>query len=217
MSPTHTHPEVDTIGSNALTPHNVLNKDIVLVLNKNWRAVNVVSPVAAFNQLFVGAATVLLVDDHCFQPVSIDEWLKLPVRDQDWSVGTSRGRVRVPTVIILTKYDKIHKKRVRFSKRAVFERDGGRDQYTGEFVPLERGNLDHVIPKSRGGKKSWDNIVWTAKPTNSKKSNKTPEEAGLQLIRKPVVPTEVLLPEQLIQNKHGIKEWDMVLKKPKGK
>lgn len=194
-------------------PNNLLDKDIVLVLNKNWQAINVVSPAAAFNQLFVGAATALRVEGDYFQPVRIEEWLQLPVRAEDWSVGTPRGRIRVPLVIILTNYDKVHKKKIRFSKRGIFERDGGRDQYTGEFVPLEEGNLDHVVPKAKGGKRNWENIVWTAKPTNSKKRDRTPEEAGLKLIKKPTAPKAEVHPAQLIVNKHNIKEWDLVLKK----
>jgi len=195
----------------------IIDKEIVLVLNKHWRAVNVVTPMAAFNQLFVGAATPLVINSDYFEAVTMETWLQLPVREDDWYVGTPKGKIRVPVVIILTKYDKVHKKKLRFSKKGIFERDRGICQYTGEYIPLEKGNLDHVTPKSKGGKKEWNNIVWTAREINTKKSNRTPREAGLDLLRQPKAPNREYLPEELITNRYGIAEWDLLLKrKPSG-
>jgi len=193
----------------------IIDKEIVLVLNKHWRAVNVVTPVAAFNQLFVGAATPLVINSDYFEAVTMETWLQLPVRENDWYVGTPRGKIRIPVVIILTRYDKVHKKKLRFSKKGVFDRDQGICQYTGKYVPLQEGNLDHVLPKSKGGKKEWRNIVWTAKEVNTGKSNRTPREAGLSLLRKPDAPKREYLPEELITNRYGIAEWDLLLKKRK--
>lgn len=191
----------------------ILHKQIVLVLNKNWQAINIVTPVQAFNQLCVGAATALHVDeDDIIGPVRLKDWMELPVREKDWSIGTPHGKIRVPVVIILSKFDKVPKKKLKFSRRAVYERDNGVDQYTGEYVPYENGNLDHVNPKSNGGEKDWSNIVWTAIETNSRKKNRTPEQAGLKLIRSPVIPkTETMVTDKIF-NVLGIKEWDHFLK-----
>lgn len=194
----------------------VLNKEIVLVLNKQWQAIDVITPVQAFNQLCAGASTALNFEENGYlEPVRFDKWRKLPVREKDWAIGTSSGPIRVPVVVLLCNFDKVPKKKVKFSRRAVFERDGGIDQYTGEVVPYEKGNLDHVIPKSNGGKRDWNNIVWTSIPTNAKKRNRTPEQAGMRLLKKPVKPTQVRLVSDSIVNKHGITEWDMFLKKKK--
>lgn len=197
---------------------NILNKEIVLVLNKKWEAIDVITPVQAFNQLCAGASTALnFEEDGNLEPVKFEKWIKLPVREKDWYIGTPRGQVRVPVVVLLCNFDRIPKKKVKFCRRAVFERDGGRDQYTGEIVPYDKGNLDHVIPKSKGGKRDWNNIVWTSVNTNSKKKNRTPEQAGMRLIKTPVKPDKEVLISDTIVNTHGISEWEMFLRKKKVK
>ena len=104
-------------------------------------------------------------------------------------------------------------KRPKFSSRAIWERDGGVDQYTGEKLskPTD-GNIDHVIPRSRGGKTTFDNCVLTAKKTNTDKADRTPAEAGLKLLKNPVVPP--LMPtSKYIRNKHKVPEWEHFLEK----
>jgi 5-methylcytosine-specific restriction endonuclease McrA len=77
------------------------------------------------------------------------------------------------------------------TKEAIRKRDGGIDQYTGKVLSWKDGNIDHVIPRAQGGKNTFENMVWCHKDINSKKADKTPEQAGLKLIRKPYAPKSI--------------------------
>ncbi|MGF1657571.1 MAG: HNH endonuclease [Verrucomicrobiales bacterium] len=188
-----------------------LNKATVLVLNRNWQAINVRTPAEAFCQMCTGSVTALDIDaEGSMRPVRWSEWLELPVRENDVSILTPRGLIRVPTVIVLARYSRVPKKRPRFSAKAIWERDGHRCQYTGRVLKAGEGNIDHVIPRSRGGKTSWDNCVLASKEVNTKKGNRLPEEIGLRLLKAPKAPVEVPT-TILIRNHHKIPDWDHFL------
>jgi 5-methylcytosine-specific restriction endonuclease McrA len=167
---------------------NVL-RDQVLVLNRNWQAIDVITVETAFCNLVRGVATA--IDTEAMRPVTWSEWMSLPVRETDKSIGTTHGHVRVPTVIACTSYDRMPKKSPKLNSANIRKRDGGRCQYTNRLLAPHEGNLDHVVPKSRGGKDTWTNLVWSSKEINQKKGDKTPEEAGLRLLRRPQAPREV--------------------------
>lgn len=189
----------------------VLCKATVLVLNRNWQAINVKSPQEAFGMLATDTATGLdISDDGTMQPVRWKDWLKLPIRETDNVVRTVRGEIRVPTVIVLANFAKVPKKRPKFGTRGIWERDGGKCQYTGKVLKPGEGNIDHIIPRSRGGKSTWENCVLAHKDVNSKKGSKLPEEAGLRLLRKPIAPREVPV-SALIKNQHRVKDWELFL------
>lgn len=191
---------------------NVLNKAIVLVLNRNWQAINVRTPAEAFCQMATGVATALEVEgENQIRPVAWDEWLTLPVRPQDEAVHTVRGVVRVPSVIVIANFAKVPKKRPKLSARNIRERDGNRCQYTGAVLHPNEGSIDHVVPRSRGGKNAWDNCVWASKAVNSKKGNRLPQEAGLKLLSAPRVPKD-LPATALIRNAHGVADWKWFVK-----
>jgi 5-methylcytosine-specific restriction endonuclease McrA len=97
-----------------------------------------------------------------------------------------------PAIIILKSY--IRKKPLvpRFNFRGIFRRDTFHCQYSGAILPSSQLTVDHIIPKARGGKSTWDNCVTASLAINAAKGNRTPEEAGLKLIRKPVAPTDSL-------------------------
>ena len=76
----------------------------------------------------------------------------------------------------------------RVTRQAIFERDGGVCQYTGEHVGRGGGNLDHVVPRDKGGRDSFENLVWAKKEINSLKANRLPHEVGLRLRRAPRAP-----------------------------
>src|ERR1035441_6216875 len=91
-----------------------------------------------------------------------------------------RGQIRVPTVIVAVNYAKVPKKRPKLCAKAIRERDGNRCQYTGRLLHPNEGSLDHVVPRSRGGKDAWENLVWSAKEVNQRKADRLPREAGLR-------------------------------------
>lgn len=189
----------------------ILHRSTVLVLNRNWQAIHVKTPADAFCMMAAGAATGLDVQgDEQIIPVRWDDWLTLEVRDEDGAVQTPRGPVRVPTVVVAAHYDQIPIRRPRFGIRGIWERDGGICQYTGRKLEPGEGNIDHVVPLSRGGASSWDNCVLSHREVNSRKADRLPHEVGLHLLRKPQVPRPIPA-TALIRNHYGILDWQRFL------
>lgn len=189
----------------------MLTKSIVLVLNRHWQAIDSKTPMESFSMMAAGNATAL--DIHTggdMRPVTWDDWLKLDVRAGDVSIGTVHGPVRVPSVLVLARFDKVPKRRPKFCAKAIWERDGGTCQYTGRKLRPHEGNIDHIIPVSRGGPSNWENCVLADRKINSRKGNKLPEEAGLKLLRRPVAPREIPV-TQLIKNHYRVRDWEMFL------
>ena len=162
----------------------------VLVLNRLWQAVNVCSVRRALILLFQGHAQVVFGDDNgAFQTFNFLEW-------QDFSrhqphaecIHAISFKLRVPRVILLLMFDHQPKKEVKFTRHNIFERDRNTCQYCGEAFDRRDLNLDHVIPRDRGGPTTWENIVCSCVDCNTCKANRTPQEAGLRLIRKPKRP-----------------------------
>ena len=96
--------------------------------------------------------------------------------------------IRVPSVATLTRPVGNIKRGVKFSRINVFTRDGYRCQYCGDKKTASELNYDHVIPRHRGGKTIWENIVASCYDCNGRKANRTPEEAGMRLRRAPYKP-----------------------------
>ena len=189
----------------------VIHKNIVLVLNRNWQAINVTTPAMAFCQMVGDVATgldILGVDSMI--PTKWADWMSLPVREGDNAVGTSRGSFRVPTVIVLSNFERMPLARPKLSVRNLWLRDGGRCQYSGRELAPGEGNVDHVLPRSRGGGTTWGNCVLADRRINTRKADRTPEEAGLKLVRCPQEP-RVVPATALLRNHHGIADWEVFL------
>jgi 5-methylcytosine-specific restriction endonuclease McrA len=189
----------------------ILNKSIVLVLNRNWQAINIRTPQDAFCMMATNVATALEIEgENHIRPVTWDEWITLPIREGDNLVRTARGAIRVPTVIVAVNFARVPKKRPRLCAKTIRERDGNRCQYTGKVLNPDEGSLDHVLPRSRGGKDTWENLVWSSKDVNTRKGNRLPHEAGLKLISVPRAPKELPV-TLLIRNAHDVAEWNLFL------
>jgi 5-methylcytosine-specific restriction endonuclease McrA len=192
--------------------NDILNKTTVLVLNRNWQAINVRTPQEAFCMMATNVATALEIDgENQIRPVAWEEWITLPIRRQDNAVQTIRGPIRVPTVIVAVNFAKVPKKRPKLCAKTIRERDGNRCQYTGKLLKPSEGSLDHVVPRSRGGGDKWENLVWSSKDVNSRKGNRLPHEAGLKLLSVPRAPKE-LPASALIRNAHDIADWELFVK-----
>jgi 5-methylcytosine-specific restriction endonuclease McrA len=161
----------------------------VLVLNRLWQAVNICSVKRAFTLLYQGHAHVVDGNGNEFQTLSFDQWHSVsqsyPGQDM---VSTVSWKIRVPKVILLVFFDRIPKKEVKFTRHNVFERDNCTCQYCGQKMDRRDLNLDHIIPRDRGGDTSWENIVCSCISCNSRKGNRTPQDAGMRLLRKPKRP-----------------------------
>jgi 5-methylcytosine-specific restriction endonuclease McrA len=188
----------------------ILRSPTVLVLNRHWQAIDVKTPAEAFGMMATGSASGLDITLEGMRPVGWKEWLTLPVREHDLPVRTVRGSVRAPTVLVLARFARMPRRRLSFSLRGLWERDGGICQYTGRQLQPGEGNIDHVVPRSRGGASNWENCVLACKRVNQRKGDRTPDEAGLQLLRAPVPPRE-LPASAFIRNTHGIRDWEAFL------
>jgi len=177
----------------------------VLVLNRHWLPVSVVTPADAFCHMVAGTADGLCISPDSMRSLAWRDWRELPVGDSA-SIGTKDGPVRVPTVIVLTRYGGLPMRRPGFGFRALWERDGGRCQYSGRKLAIHEADIDHVMPRSRGGRDSWENCVISDRMINRRKGARTPNEAKLQLIRKPTVPRTVPV-THTIANTHNINDW----------
>lgn len=192
-----------TLKNSLIFAMNVLDKQICLSLNRNWQPINVISVKQALTSLCSESNGVkpamaldieMATDENGQQvlvyanPVGWDEWLTLPVRPGDLFVQSARKKIRVPTVIVSANYDKIPMKTSKLTKEAILRRDNFTCQYSGEKLSRQMLNLDHIIPRDKGGKDDWENLVACRVDINSRKGNKLNHEAGLALIRKPQAP-----------------------------
>ncbi len=157
----------------------------VLVLNRNYQPVHVTSARRAFTLLYAGAARVIAPD---FSTFDFESWAELGVAAGQDVVHTIGRAIAVPRVIILQMYDRLPKQKVRFSRHNIYARDDNTCQYCRRSYARTELNLDHVIPRARGGRTTWENVVCCCVPCNLKKGCRLPEEAGMRLLKVPARP-----------------------------
>ncbi|MCP3144439.1 HNH endonuclease [Pyxidicoccus xibeiensis] len=155
----------------------------VLVLNRYYQPVHVTSVKRAFSLLYQGVAKAI---DAQYRLYEFDDWAALSAT-QD-CITTINRTIRVPRVLVLSAYDHLPRGRVRFSRLNIYARDNDTCQYCGKNLARSDLNLDHVMPRSQGGKTTWENVVCSCVPCNLKKGGRTPEQADMKLLKKPVRP-----------------------------
>lgn len=167
----------------------------VLVLNKMFMAVHIISVRRAFCLLCKDLAEVVANEDGTFASYNFESWRELSTYrasefrhvDDDW-VRTAHSEIQAPRVIRLTGYDKVPRQVVKFNRRNLFARDHSQCQYCGKKVPTSELSLDHVTPRSQGGGTTWENIVCACVNCNVRKGGRTPRQANMTLIKKPDKP-----------------------------
>jgi len=167
----------------------------VLVLNKLFMAIHIISVRRAFCLLCKDLAEVVAHEDGQFTTYDFATWREVSEyraknfreADDDW-VRTSTSEIQVPRVIRLLDFEKLPKQTVKFNRRNIFARDNNQCQYCGRRFPTSELSLDHVIPRSQGGQSTWENIVCACVRCNVRKGGRTPKQAHLSLIRKPEKP-----------------------------
>lgn len=186
-------------------PGSVLNKLICLSLNSAWQSIDVLTVRKAVEDMtsesIYGEAPKLGLDIELepdgetlryVNPVTWERWITLPVRECDFAIKIGHGgEIRAPTVVLCSNYAKMPTCTPSLSTDSIFKRDKFQCQYCGRICHRDELNLDHVVPESRGGPKSWPNIVTSCKHCNTLKADRTPAEAGMRLIRKPTMPKPV--------------------------
>ena len=166
----------------------------VLVLTKHDRAIRIVGARRAFSLLFRDLAEVVSFEQDGYSNYNFQNWCDVSQfrrnfepDGHDW-VSTVNFYIAVPRIIRLLFYDRLPRKEVKFNRRNIFARDKNSCQYCGKRQRTSELSLDHVIPKSIGGKSAWENIVCACAKCNVKKGGRTPRQAGMTLIQKPVKP-----------------------------
>lgn len=154
----------------------------VLVLNRYYQPVHITSVKRAFSLLYQGVAKAI---DHQYRLFEFADWAELSAADHD-AIATIDRTIRVPRVLVLSAYEHLPRVRIRFSRLNIYARDQDTCQYCGRQLPRSELNLDHVVPRSQGGKTSWENVVCSCVECNLRKGGRTPEQAGMKLLKKPV-------------------------------
>lgn len=170
-----------TIGANLLDRP-------VLVLNRLWQAINVCSVRRAIPLLCTGHAQVVDEEDATFSTYGFDEWSTVTAGDESEFIHSVKLRIRCPRIIVLGRFDRLPNKEVRYTRTNVFSRDKHTCQYCRQRFERRYLNIDHVVPRHRGGKTVWTNVVCCCLECNRLKGNRTPEEAGMHLMHPPKKP-----------------------------
>ncbi|MGF1679518.1 MAG: HNH endonuclease [Candidatus Methylacidiphilales bacterium] len=161
----------------------------VLVLNRLWQAVNICSARRAFSLIYSGQAQVVDAESGSYQTFNFDQWKDFTSSDHGTdSIQTLNFRIRVPKIIVLLVFDRLPRKEIKLTRQNIFLRDRFQCQYCGNKFDRSDLNIDHVVPRARGGKTTWENVVCSCVKCNTKKGNRTPELAHMPLVRKPKAP-----------------------------
>ncbi len=166
----------------------------VLVLNRNYLAIRIVNVKRAFSLLCRELAEVVHIDRGQYLSYDFSEWCDLSElakefepQAHDW-IRTVRFDIAVPRIIRLAFYDRLPRQAVKFNRRNLYARDSSTCQYCGKRFATSELSLDHVIPRSQNGGSTWENIVCACLKCNIRKGGRTPRQAGMTLIRKPIKP-----------------------------
>lgn len=158
-----------------------------LILNKSWQPISVGSVRHAIIKVMSGVASFL--DHETYIPHDMEGWMELPVPEGQEGIRLSHEMfMRVPEVILLRNYERYPEREVKLTRRNLLIRDGFTCQYTGTKVSASDATIDHILPQSRGGRTTWENVVIATVEANRRKADRTPAEAGMTLLRAPRKP-----------------------------
>lgn len=166
----------------------------VLVLNRLYTAIRVIDARRAFTLLVKEIAEVIAIEDGQYVNYDFETWAeigemqrRLEFDAHDW-VRTARLTIAVPKVIRLLGYDRFPREQVKLNRRNIYARDANRCQYCGNRFSTRELTLDHIVPRVQGGDNSWTNLVCACVRCNARKGGRTPDGAGMRLIRRPSKP-----------------------------
>jgi 5-methylcytosine-specific restriction endonuclease McrA len=166
----------------------------VLVLNRHYVAIHVVGVRRAFGLLLGELAEVIHDEGGTFANYNFESWREISELralekqpHDDW-IKAVNFEIQVPRVLRLLNYDRMPRHTIRLSRQAIFARDANRCQYCGRRFAPGQLSLDHVIPRSLGGMSTWENMVCACLKCNIRKGGRTPREARMSLVRRPIRP-----------------------------
>ena len=171
----------------------VLNEQ-VLVLNRFYTAIRVINARRAFAMLCKPVAEILAVEDGQYITYDLESWTEIAELQRQFEpdahawVRTPQLHIAVPKIIRLFGYDRLPRQEVKLNRRNLYARDGNHCQYCGKSFPTRELTIDHVVPRVLGGNHSWTNLVCACVRCNARKGGRTPGQAHMGLVRKPVKP-----------------------------
>ena len=205
---------------------NVLNQR-VLLLNANWMPIAFITVKKALEDMNSSKSPKLALkieydqDEHGnfdfsrpteMLPLAFKEWITISPRKHDvCGVNTPHLVLRVPTVVISKSYNKIPVRTFRPVKSVLFSMQKGVCGYTGEQMTYKEATLDHLHPKSRGGKNTFQNLVLCKQGPNLRKGNRTPEEAGMKPLFRHKEPAPIPATVDLLRTAVGNPDWEPFL------
>ena len=157
-----------------------------LVLNRSWMAITTTTVRHALSLVYQDTARIICPDTY--QAHDFDSWTSLSVARDEPCVRTVALRMRIPEIIVLGMYDGLPSRTVAFSRRNLYRRDHQTCQYCGQRPGTEELSIDHVVPRSKGGRSSWENCVLACVECNKKKAHRTLRQASMKLLRLPKAP-----------------------------
>ena len=166
----------------------------VLVLNRLYTAIRVVNARRAFSMLCKRVAEVISIEEGRYVTYDLESWTEVAELQRQFEpdahswVRTPRFVIAVPKIIRLLGYDRLPRQEVKLNRRNLYARDTNRCQYCGRQFSTRELTVDHVMPRVMGGMHSWGNLVCACVKCNARKGGRTPEQAHMRLIRKPVRP-----------------------------
>ncbi|MFH0945143.1 MAG: HNH endonuclease [Planctomycetota bacterium] len=171
-----------------------------LVLNRNWTVINVVPVRTALVLVCRNAAR--FIEPDTYQIHDMSSWAAQALEADEFRIRMVSRAIRVPEVIVLLKYDRPAQRYVPFTRRNLYRRDRNTCQYCGEKPGTENLSIEHIVPRSMGGPTNWGNCVLACLQCNVRKGSRTPEQAGMRLLRKPGHPRwvpQVTLPKGVVK------------------
>lgn len=160
----------------------------VLMLNRLYMAVRVISAKRALTLVYRDLAEVVSFEEGKYLSYDFADWVEVsqfkaafePER-HDW-IRTVRFQIAVPKIVRLLVYDRLPRVDVKLNRRNLFARDQNRCQYCGKRYPTSELSVDHVVPRAQGGVTNWENVVCACVRCNVKKGGRTPDQAHMKLI-----------------------------------
>lgn len=180
----------------------------VLVLNRSWVAIGITSLETAISKVAScygdGTPKARIVDClNEFRAFDWSDWTKMRPIDGEKGIKTVSATLRIPEIIQFTRYDKMPSRKIHYNRRTIYLRDNNQCQYCSAKEDL---SLDHIIPRCQGGLTNWENVVVACTRCNLKKAGRTPQEAGMHLLKRPMKPKSNILTTSV-----RVKSWEHFL------
>jgi 5-methylcytosine-specific restriction endonuclease McrA len=183
-------------------------KTDVLVLNKSFVPIHIITWQRAMSLLIQDSARAI---DSDYIVYDFSDWLLYSEVDDKYpKILTIKHKISLPSIIVLKNYNKLPIRDIKYSRETLFQRDNHTCAYCGGKFKPQLLTVDHILPRSLGGKTHWDNTVTACSECNGKKGNKTLEQTGMKLLYRPKKPKWVS-PLTNIRSNKACKEWSIFL------